>query len=257
MSQTRVVAFTPPKDKHSPFQAILSNETVVEAKAALISTGRLVSHSSPKDASDKEQRKETQKSSPPPCYFGFKTHLTQIDLDDCLEMHLIPNGYIGLSMVDRHTANLAGLVKLSKKRDRTETIEELLAHAPRLKERIQEAKPLFPWMEGHLPSFGWRTIPTWPNSYFIGDAAAVLPPASGAGLAMAITSGQLAALHAHEASDEAFRQIFLLKYGSALRWAKALHLLFTHPALRVSGSLAISLFGKLPDLLFQKTRGFV
>jgi flavin-dependent dehydrogenase len=178
-------------------------------------------------------------------YVGFKAHFEGIDLPNTLEMHLFPGAYLGLSNIENGRANLACIARPGT------SIEALINGHPSLRQHLISAHQLFDWMEVKAPAFGFRHPPPWPNAYFVGDAAGTIAPTCGDGLAMALTSGIMAAEHAIRGEWQAFRRAWRARYRSRLRWGNLAHTLALRPA------LANLLPKALPfaiDLLFEKTR---
>ena len=70
---------------------------------------------------------------------------------------------------------------------------------------------LFPqWLVTRAPEFSHRKTPKWANGYFIGDAAGSIPPATGNGLSMALSSGIMAAKYAVRGDANGFRRAWKL-----------------------------------------------
>ncbi|MBS0635612.1 MAG: FAD-dependent oxidoreductase [Verrucomicrobia bacterium] len=107
-------------------------------------------------------------------YIGLKAHFTHDQLIPSLTMQLIQGGYYGIVPISATTSNIACLVK---------------------KEYLQQALNILDveWHTAPVGSFGIKKVPNWPNCYWIGDAIASFPPATGQGFTHALDSALLAA----------------------------------------------------------------
>lgn len=194
-------------------------------------------------------------------YVGIKAHFTGMDLENCLEMHLLPGAYVGMSSVGNGITNIALLAKKSSystHSDADALWQALLAHpnAARLRERMQGAERLFPqWLRVEIPDFGMRVPSSLPHTYAVGDAAGSIPPISGEGLSMALTGGCLAAEYCVKGDYVGYpivlRQIFI----SRVRWARLIHHGLLHaPLARLAVPVCHTIPGLVP-FLFNHTRG--
>ncbi len=192
----------------------------------------------------------------PPKYMGFKAHFEGIELAS-LEMHCFKGGYLGLSPVSSNTVNVACLVQLDQVQNPLTFMEELKEKKgmEKFKERLNQGKMLFPtWLTGKVPEFGMRKVPEVPDVYFIGDAAGSIPPISGDGLALALSSGIMAAKYC-TANTPSFKKDWQKEYCSRFFWAKLLHKIAITPPLANCGASLCKLIPSLPKKLFHLTRG--
>lgn len=200
LTNTRVSFFNPGKDY---YELTLANGQTIKARSLMLGTGRV-----PKLNEEKQ----------PPIlkYVGFKAHFSGITNNASLDMHCFNGGYLGISPVDAHTANIACLVK--------KEIAQIKSITALLKKIEPNAKMLFPeWLTGQLPEFGIRENPSWERVFWIGDAAGSIPPICGDGLAIGITSGCMAADYLLNSNAEAFKKAWLKRYQSRFFWALRLH----------------------------------
>ena len=222
ITETLVDDLDVPVDHRNPYRLKLSTGETLSAEHIVIGAGRLVA---------KLQRARGMRAR----YFGFKGHLTGLYLEDALEMHLVKGGYVGLASIGDGKTNVAGLIDL---RSSSPSVDHILATNPSLGEIISAGNLAFPeWMQVRAPAFGVRHAPNWPRAYFVGDAAGTLPPATGSGLAMGLTSGVMAAEFLARNDPGGFRQTWNKRYGTAFRWGRVLHGLFMSRA--VSSSLPL------------------
>jgi len=170
-----------------------------------------------------------------PQYVGYKAHFLGIATESELHMHLLPGAYYGISPIGDGIANVACLAKIGS------------VDPDHLKSLVGGEMVFSDWLTAKVPHFGLKTLPKWPNTYFVGDAAATIPPASGDGIAIGLTSGVMCADYAARGAWKQFQQNWKRRYASRILWAKALHQLMLHPKIAWMGALC-------PKLLFRKTR---
>lgn len=217
------------------YEVLLSNGEKFQTKQLIIGTGRL------------PQLFEKQK----PSYTGFKAHFEGIDLSRTLEMHCFKGGYIGLSPVAPGVVNVAGLARL----DLPHNPDILIKSLPKLERRFQNAHILFEkWLTGQVPEFGIRKTPSWPNVFWIGDAAGSIPPVCGDGLGIALTTGIMAAEYAVNKSEISFKRDWLKRYRRRFFWGQWLHRIVMQPTLSSLGTRCCALFPSLPSQIFALTR---
>ena len=212
-------------------EVVLENGELVSYTDLIISSGRFSGTSVPK-------------------YVGLKAYFKGIDVDSGLEMYPLPGGYAGLSPVGEGYANLTSLLPIN-----ITNPTKLYEFAPHLKRRLQNGEPAWDeWMSCMIPAFGIKKTPSQPNTYFIGDAAGTIPPASGLGLSIAITSGCMAAEYAAKSDGLEFKKAWHKKFKRVFTLGHTLHWLLTHPiATNCTMNLA-RLSPTLPLALFSKTR---
>lgn len=208
------------------------------APSLLVSTGRLTSQTKPKF-----------------CYIGAKAHFEGINLENILQMHLMRGAYFGMASIGKGRINSAGIIQCTS--EEALQPQKVLEQFFRRKEvsPILKALPKEQWMTAPVPEFGLRNPPHWPNAYFLGDAAGVIPPATGNGLAMGLTSGILAARCALNNQPEAYRTLWKETYETRIQRGLLLHRLFLWP-FAVRWALAASkFFPSLPLYFYRSTRG--
>jgi flavin-dependent dehydrogenase len=217
------------------YELVLSNGQMIKARHLMIGTGRI-----PKMPGMQEV-KELK-------YFGFKSHFKGIHSNQDVEIHNFKGGYLGISNVDSETTNIACIVHKNLVENPALFMEKLIQDEslPFFKERMLNAEMLFPnWLTGQVPEFGIRDNPSWDRVFWIGDAAGSIPPVSGNGLAIAITSGHMAANFYLDSNAAEFKKAWLARYKKRFFIAKCLHRLMIHPQI---SPIAIKLGSKLPWL---------
>jgi flavin-dependent dehydrogenase len=241
MTHTRVEAMRMAKKRSEYHELDLSNGVTIEAKHLLIATGRLPSL--------------TQKTMTPR-YIGFKTHFSGLSLKDSLEMFSFPGAYLGITPIENDHFNVAGLAEYSLFKDLSlaELIDSLKRQQPLLNTYLNEGQNLFTeWMQTTVPEFGIKHTPHYPRTYYIGDAAATIPPASGNGLTLAIECGRLAAHYVLKDDEQGFKKQWHSRIRGPIFFAKLLHRVMLNPSY---GNPLIWLNSRLPlaHLLYKMTR---
>lgn len=215
---------------------ILENGTSMPYSELIVSSGRLFG------------------ASPHMEYIGFKGHFKGIENLNGLEMFMFTGGYAGLSPIDHAQANFACLLRLNHF-DKDKWLLQLFEQVPLLRDRLQTGELLFnEWLSCQVPNFGIKKNPIRPHTYFVGDAAGVIPPASGLGLSLAISSGWLAAEYAACGDYTGFSEAWKKKYRKIFAYGHCLHKLFMAPKILPMAMMLGRLFPKLPRIIFSKTR---
>ncbi len=222
--------------KHgTPHVLATSTGESIHVKNLLIATGRL------------------QKAKPKFQYVGIKSHLKGKLEDETLMMFCFSGAYLGVSQVDDETLNVAFLAKINlvEKVGSPETLlMQFASQNPELKQILTNPN----WISAKIPNFGIPQTPNWPNCYFIGDAAGTIPPICGGGLAMAITSGTMAADYAIHNEATGFKNAWIKSYRKPIWLGKILHELMMRPFFT---NRLINLCYLLPNLssqLYSNTR---
>jgi flavin-dependent dehydrogenase len=223
LTHTKVVDLFPSTHERECHRLLLSSGEKIGVRHLLIGAGR-VPHPS---------------LHPPSLpYIGFKAHFSGLTLDSTLHMFSLKGAYLGVSPIENGKANVACLVKkelLEPGASPEKFMHQLISSHPSLCKLLGEGTRLFDhWMVTPVPEFGWRGVPDWMQTYWIGDAAGTIPPASGSGLTLAITGGCLAAEFAARRDASGFKKVWKKRCLTQIRYAKALHKIFLNPLLSVS-----------------------
>lgn len=195
----------------------------------------------------------------PSKYVGIKAHFEGIQIHEVIEMHCFRGGYMGISRIDPHTVNVAALVSLGEIREQApEAFFNSLLLLPgmeKLKGRFAEARMLFPdWLRATVPEFGIRSPPLLNKVFWIGDAAASIPPLCGGGLGMAITSGRMLGDYIVEGKADVFHQNWRRRYSRRIMVAQILHQIMMKPWTAKWGTRICQLAPFLPRLFYRLTR---
>lgn len=203
-----------------------------------------------------------------PRWFGVKAHLpsaTPVKLEADLEMHLSPDGYVGVNRISHGEINVCGLFRLRDGRRRPESKLDWLRgeNGSSLQARIGHA-------EFDADSFcavgGLQLRPrraAESDDCCVGDAVTMTPPVTGNGMSMAFESAEMAieplAAFSEGALDwTAARRQIVTRCDQAFRrrlaWARQLQWLMMSPL--AGGCLGALLLksDRLWRLMFARTR---
>jgi 2-polyprenyl-6-methoxyphenol hydroxylase-like FAD-dependent oxidoreductase len=211
-----------------------------------------------------------------PLWFGVKAHVPArcpIALEADLEMHLSPDGYVGLNRIDHGEVNVCGLFLARAESLRPEAKGDWLRGRPGSLLRGRPGSLLRDRL-GHTEfdpaSFcsvaGLSLAPQRAASRAdccLGDALTLTPPATGNGMSMAMESAELAVdpladyslgqLAWPAARDEIGRRCDRA-FARRLRWARHLQWMLTTPALQGRLGMTLLRSGWLWRCLFARTR---
>lgn len=244
LTNTKVESLIPSSIGEDHHILHLSSGEKLAANHLLIATGRLSYHS---------------KQAPRLCYAGFKSHFSGIKLESRIEMFSFPGAYLGLAPIENGRTNLACITTIENYNkcasSSKQFMQSLIDSHPYLNHLLASSSNLLDgWMEAIIPEFGLRSPPDWPRTYWIGDAAGTIPPASGNGLSLALASGFLAAEYASRKDPAGFKKAWRKRCASQILFGKGLHQLFMHPVLGNWAIRASSWFPSLAQHLFALTR---
>lgn len=215
------------------YQVSLSTGEVWSAPSLLMSSGRLTGQGKPSFS-----------------YVGFKAHCEEVSLQQTLQMHLFKDAYVGMAPIGKEGVNIAGLIRCTSAE--AENAEAFVAQFLK-----QKPFPKCDWRVTVVPEFGIRNTPAWPRAYFLGDAAGVIPPATGNGLSMGLTSGILAAECALKDEPDLYRTLWMKAYAKRIKNGMRLHRLFLSP---LAVSLMLSAVKFMPSVaryLYRSTRNSI
>lgn len=247
LTETTVVSMNLPENSSGNYELVLSNGQTIYARHLMIGTGRI-------------PRMPGVKQDVNLKYMGFKAHFEGVSTGKGVEIHAFDGGYLGISNVDANTTNVACIVNKNclKEMQQPERFMQKLQEdksLPFFNERMVNARIIFPnWLIGQIPEFGIRKNPSWERVFWIGDAAGSIPPICGDGLAIAITSGCMAADYYLNSNAGEFKKAWMKRYRQRFFIAKLLHKMMIHPKMsRIALTVGNSVPG-LPNLLWKLTR---
>lgn len=196
---------------------------------------------------DARTKRPISRSHPGP-RIGIKQHYANVRMPPQVELYFFDGGYVGLAPVEGGAVNLCLLASrqaLDRARgDPAALIEALAASIRGIAARLDGAEPLHAAPLAAAPIDLWRTAEPWDSIPCVGDAAAMIPPLAGDGIAAALRSVELCAplAHAYLTGDITITQ---WEQAYRLRW----HAAFDAP-LALARRLETLLGGRLTsDLL--------
>lgn len=132
-----------------------------------------------------------QKRSP---YVGIKYHIRKNHPDDCIALHNFQNGYCGMSNIENEKTNLCYLThrdNVKRFKNIREMEEAVLFKNPFLKDIFENAEFLFDKPEVINEISFEAKAPVEDHVLMSGDAAGLIAPLCGNGMAMAIHSAKI------------------------------------------------------------------
>lgn len=240
----KVESFEPKKGVGQKHRIHLDNGVVREASTVIVATGKLPTL----PGQDANPLNSSQ-------FVGYKTHFSGIPITDALEMFLTEGAYLGISPIEDNKVNIACLVKKDRL-NRHESIDsfmnEFCEEIPRLKELLSQGSNLLErWIQTTVPSFGFRETPDWLDTYFIGDAAMSIPPASGQGLSLGIFGGIEVATAIERGNNKQFQRLQKKKRRRQMLIAMGIHHVVMDPLLARLSITGCSRFPWLAEQLFH------
>lgn len=199
-------------------------------------------------------------------YVGLKTHFKNSSLPiGLVELHAWRGGYCGLVQVENGVLNACLLTRYDVLQGRApeEFWSWLLYHLPVLCARLKNAQIQMPWLATGNVVFH-RSTPVEEKLWNCGDAAGLIHPLAGDGMAMAARSGELSAaiLSSHlrnEISEKQAREIYELawqrEFSSRLKWASRFQKMLIDPQLIAPALAVLSRAPSLGKFAVRATRG--
>jgi menaquinone-9 beta-reductase len=168
---------------------------------------------------DSRLEREFMKNRSP--YVGVKYHIEFNHPSDVVALHNFPGGYCGLSSVENGVVNMCYLVhrrKLKEYRSVPDMEQKLLTTNPFLREVLRSAKFLLEKPEV-INEISFETKnPVENHILMIGDAAGLITPLCGNGIAMAIHSAKIASGHVVGFLNSSESSRAKLEAAYALEW---------------------------------------
>lgn len=200
-------------------------------------------------------------------WFGLKAHASGVHLSTDLEMHLVPNGYVGLSSLPDGVVNVCGIfrTRLHETRESQPTVTGRLRGraGSLLHEKLQTAV----WQEDSICAVGGLSV-QWRGSVHgsecrIGDAWTMIAPITGNGMSLAFESAELAiapvASYAHGQNPWAETAQTVARtcekvFGRRLTWGGWLHGGLFLPLIRTVLFPSVGRWNWLWNFSFKATR---
>lgn len=199
-------------------------------------------------------------------WIGLKAHALDLSIGKDLEMHLTPDGYVGLCAVEENRVNVCGLFRTRETvPDLTRRWRTWLSGEPgsALHGRLHGTR----WDEKSFSSVSALSLrprqAVEQPGIRVGDAVTMIPPLTGNGMSMAMEGAFLSAEPLAEwsrgAMDWASCSGIVAKtvdraFSSRLRWARWLQQSIFHPLGQPVVWRLSSVFPFLQELFFRQTR---
>jgi flavin-dependent dehydrogenase len=166
-----------------------------------------------------------------------------------IELILIERGYAGLILQEDGSANLCLTVAKSRlveaEGNRHRLLADLAAESPLLGERLGQASGMSGWASVARVPYGWRARSTTSGLFRLGDQAAVIASLAGDGVAIALSSGRMAAEHYLKDSPDSaisYQQAFSRTSRQPLWIAERLRSIAEKSGIAAAAIAALSLF---------------
>lgn len=253
-------AVTPTSDGYTVELRDAAGERVqVAARTAVIACGR---HAAP------GLRAQTANATPRQLYVGVKCHYEGVSLAPEVRLYLFDGGYVGLSPIEHGRANLCLLATQEAFQRAGKTIPGMLAAImqgnPALARDLVGGQVLGESMVAVAAVDTERPAALWGPCARIGDAATMIPPLCGDGMAMAIRAAEisaplvgevLAGKRSLEEWQAAYEASWHREFDGPLRAGRRLQALLGTPGLS-AGLLGLGrLLPRLAQRLVLATRG--
>jgi len=205
-------------------------------------------------------------------FVALKAHFRGPPLDGRIEMHAFPGGYCGVSEIEGDQRNVCLLVRQpvfqrysqGEGEPAQNFITWMRTQTPTLDEWLKQAEPVYPrWLAiAQVPFTAKESIAG--DILMAGDAAGLIAPLAGDGIAMALESGQMAGQHlmaflSGERDAESLRRTYSRawqrKFSLRMGLGRQLQPLLLDPAAAKSALRLLAAFPPLGSLLIRWTRG--
>lgn len=199
-------------------------------------------------------------------YVGIKTYFDVPDFSDNLvELHNFPGGYCGLSKVENGWVNAAYLTRasaLKKVKGVQELQDQVLSTNPHLKSMFRKPQMLPKPLVISNVSFVPKHL-TANHVLMAGDAAGMIPPLAGNGMAMAIHSAKILSETAigflegtitRSQMEQLYQKRWNQEFRSRLFWGRQLQKYMGSRSMEL-GVGALTLFPGILSLIVRQTHG--
>lgn len=135
-------------------------------------------------------------------YVGVKAHYSGMELGDRVELYLFPGGYLGIAPIEGNRHNVAALMTREAFYHAGKSVQNAIEWAaernPALQRRLVGGMPLAETRAAVYPIAISRKPTAWGQVPLIGDAAVMIPPLCGDGMAVALRTVVLCSRWADE-----------------------------------------------------------
>ncbi|ANE48578.1 hypothetical protein SY83_22380 [Paenibacillus swuensis] len=134
-------------------------------------------------------------------YVGIKAHYEEVPAGGAVELYFFRGGYIGLCPIEEGRTNVTALMTERAFQEAGKSVAAAIESAstqnPALRKRLAVGSPIVGSLSATSPVRLDRQLKAWSRFPLIGDAAVMIPPLCGDGMAMALRSAQLGLPLAH------------------------------------------------------------
>ncbi len=201
-------------------------------------------------------------------FVGVKCHYAGVTMPAQVELFLFPGGYAGINPVEQGQVNVCLLASYPAFAQAGKRVDKMVVAAacanPALGQRLAEGQALPETATSVAPVDTYRPAVPWDGIACVGDAAVMIPPFCGDGMAMALRSAELCAPLAHAFLQgtlslngwaAAYQKNWHTEFDQRLRIARLLQRAMNVPWLSDVGVGASRLIPGLGAYLVQATRG--
>lgn len=193
-------------------------------------------------------------------FVGITSHFNTVLTGNRVVFFSFPGAYLSISRIEDGKTNVACLAKTSNVQASGDVAAFManLAYAScagLLREVIIEGCDVIPeWMSCSVPAFGIKKTTFLPQVYYVGEALASIPPATGDSLALELFMGKMVTEYLIKNDTLGFVAAWRARYKSVMRAAELLHLMFLHPSLTKCGIKFCEKFPQYASKIFACTR---
>lgn len=201
-------------------------------------------------------------------FVGVKCHYAGVTMPAQVELFLFPGGYAGINPIEQGRVNVCLLASYPAFAQAGKRVDKMIATAaranPTLGQRLAEGQALPETAASVAPVDTYRLAAPWDGIACVGDAAVMIPPLCGDGMAMALRSAELCAPLAHaflqgalslDGWAAAYQKTWHAEFDQRLRIARLLQRALNIPWLSNLGVDVGRLIPGLGAYLVQATRG--
>jgi flavin-dependent dehydrogenase len=201
-------------------------------------------------------------------FVGVKAHYADLPTTGAVELYFFPGGYVGINQVEGGCSNVCGLLTYGVFAQAGRQVEAALAAAatwnPTLGRQLAGGRLLPETRVAVAPVDPYRPAAPWDEIACVGDAATMIPPLCGDGMAMALRSAELCAPLVHDFLvgkrslaewQAAYTKAWHREFDGRLRVGRSLQWLLDQPTLASGLILVGNLVPGLARSLVRATRG--
>jgi flavin-dependent dehydrogenase len=196
-----------------------------------------------------------------PFYYGIQTFFDDVPgVSDQVELDLVPGGYVGLVRHEGGKVNLCALTTRNIFAQSGSSLDVALdiwkTHNPLLRERLRGARRVADWQSIGPVRLGMGRLSA-PRRLFTGDAAYVVDPFAGEGIAMALQSAAILGNIFRRSSvqlEAAYEAAWRSRFQSGLRFHRLTRSVLNSRRLQEAVVQGMRTFPRLLTWLTKKTR---